>query len=109
MAAWAPGPQEQDTAAESGLDCLRAALASVPSHPNMPVADVPFARGPPWLGMEHAPWSGSWKRASTALAPRSGWGAVFTSMLRAVPASSLVSLFRAWTHRGDKGTAQNAI
>lgn len=44
-----------------------------------------------------------------ALAPCWGWGAVFTSMLRAVPASSLVSLFGAWTRRGGKGTAQNAI
>lgn len=109
MAAGAPGPQAKDTAAESGVDCWRVAPASVPSHANTPVANVPFARGQPWLRMEYAPRSESWKRASMALAPCWGWGAVFTSMLRAVPASSLVSLFGAWTHRGGKGTAQNAI
>lgn len=78
------------------------APASVPSHPNMSVPTLPSARGHSWLVMEHAPRSGSWKRASTALAPRSGCGAVFTSMLRAVPASSRVSLFRAWNHKGAK-------
>lgn len=52
--------------------------------------------------MEHAPWLGSWNRFSTALAPNWGCRAVFTNMLRAVPASSLVSLFRTWTHREAK-------
>lgn len=73
-----------------------------PLSPHTQTRLPPFARGPPQLRMEHTPRLGSWNRVSTALAPCWGWGAVFTNMLRAVPASSLVSLFRAWTHREAK-------
>lgn len=108
MAAAAPGLQERDTAAV-WLGLLVSGTGLCPLHPNMSVPTLPRARGHPWVGTEHTPRSGSWKRASTALAPRSGCGAVFTSMLRAVPASSRVSLFRAWTHKGAKAQLKTTL